>query len=298
MPCAGLLDPRSAGKFDYDMIFDKEEGRPTILQLFGSCPDQFRKCAALAVQLGFHGVDINMGCPERSVTLKQHSGAALINNPLLAKAIIKAVREGLDGEPLGVSVKTRIGDTTDMVDTWIPHLLDGEPDLITVHGRTRAQLSVGPASWTAIERAANIIKSSGSETLCFGNGDVVSMSDAYSKCQGTNIDGCMVGRGLFGNPWFGSGVDISAVPHVDILKVALEHSRTWEELFYVNGEYKKSYANMRRNYAAYFDGSRFKQLRVDLGATKNIGDAMKILEHEILTKSEQEREDTLTAMQA
>jgi tRNA-dihydrouridine synthase len=98
-------------------------------------------------------------------------------------------------------VKTRIGYNTDELETWLPALLVEKPSVITVHARTRKEMSKVPARWERVKRAVEIRNEMGSDTLIFGNGDVVSVADAYAKCTETGADGAMLGRAIFGNPW-------------------------------------------------------------------------------------------------
>jgi tRNA-dihydrouridine synthase len=115
--------------------------RPIVAQFFTSRPENMEKAARLALELGFDGVDINMGCPDKSIE-KQGAGAALIKNPSLAKEIILAAKRGVNDE-VPVSVKTRIGYNKDEIETWIPNLLEVSPAVITIHARTRKEVLFG-----------------------------------------------------------------------------------------------------------------------------------------------------------
>src|SRR6185436_28374 len=114
-----------------------EEERPIVAQIFGATPEHFYKVAQLVKDLKFDGVDINMGCPERSIQ-KQGSCAALIGNPKLAQEIIAATKEGAGDLP--VSVKTRIGLSQITLDEWLPVLLKSDLGAITLHLRTRKEM--------------------------------------------------------------------------------------------------------------------------------------------------------------
>ncbi len=191
----------------HNLRFDKSE-RPIVAQFFGATPEHFYKCALLARELGFDGIDINMGCPEKNV-VKQGAGAALIKNPALAKRIIAETKRGAG--PLPVSVKTRIGFDAKEELLWIPALLEAEPACIIVHGRTKKEMSIPPADWEAIGRAAELAKnfsSSSGRTLIMGNGDVIDLKDAAEKAARYGLDGVMIGRGIFGNPWFFRNADV------------------------------------------------------------------------------------------
>ncbi len=139
-----------------DLKFTEIE-RPIVAQFFTSSPEMMEKAAALALELGFDGVDINMGCPDKSVE-KGGAGAALIKNPELAKEIILAAKRGAKSDDGGipVSVKTRIGYNKDELETWLPHLLSVSPAVITIHARTRKEMSLVPARWERVKRAVEI----------------------------------------------------------------------------------------------------------------------------------------------
>jgi len=154
--------------------------------------------ARLAVELGFDGVDLNMGCPAQAI-MKQGCGSAMIKNPAQARAVIRAAKRGAGDIP--VSVKTRLGYNVDEVETWIPELLAESPAVLTVHARTRKELSKVPAKWDRLARVVEIRDQLRSDTLIIGNGDVLSLEDAQVKVAQSGVDGAMIGRALFGNPW-------------------------------------------------------------------------------------------------
>jgi len=205
-----------------DFKFDEIE-RPVVAQLFGGDPEAFLEVAKLIVKMGFDGVDINMGCPARKVA-GRGEGAGLIKDPDLAAKIIAAVKKGVDGK-IPVSVKTRIGyDQADS--SWWQFLASQDLAVVTVHGRTFKQLYQGKADWEAIARAATLIKQS--NTIFLGNGDVESIADAKEKIEKYGVDGVLIGRAAQGNPWVFRGVGVNKE---EKLKVALEHSRKFEEIF-------------------------------------------------------------------
>ncbi|HTP57206.1 MAG TPA: tRNA-dihydrouridine synthase family protein, partial [Candidatus Paceibacterota bacterium] len=110
------------------------DDHPIVAQFFGTEPEHMRSAAMTARELGFDGVDINMGCPDRAI-MKQGAGIALARDPGRARELIAALRDGAGGRP--VAVKTRLGLLkTDEMDTWIPALLDAKPDVLIMHGRT------------------------------------------------------------------------------------------------------------------------------------------------------------------
>ncbi len=180
-----------------DLLYSEAE-RPIVAQFFSGRPEMMEKAAALARELGFDGVDINMGCPDTSIE-KQGAGAAHIKNPILAKEIIAAAKQG--AQDLPVSVKTRLGYNKDELETWLPALLETGLAAVTFHARTRKEMSKVPAHWDRVKRAVEIRNEIAPETLIVGNGDVLTLSEAQKKADETSADGIMLGKAIFGNPW-------------------------------------------------------------------------------------------------
>lgn len=241
-----------------DLLFNKEE-HPIMAQFFSKDPDLMRRAASLAHDLGFDGIDINMGCPA-AIICKQGAGSAMIQTPQLAQEIIRATKEGAGGLP--VTVKTRIGYNKNELETWLPALLEAEPDLIIFHARTKKEMSKVDADWSQVKRAVEIRNALGSHVLIAGNGDVSSREEAYARAQETGADGIMVGRALFGNPWFFSpDKQADLIPLEEKFRVMLEHTK----LFLDTLGSTKNFALMKKHYRAYvngFDGA--KELRVHL----------------------------------
>tara|TARA_Y100000310_G_scaffold315100_1_gene365273 strand:- start:2052 stop:3032 length:981 start_codon:yes stop_codon:yes gene_type:complete len=256
-----------------DIIFEEKE-RPIILQVFGSNPENFKFCGKLTRELGFDGVDINMGCPDKSVE-KQGAGAALLKTPDLACELIHVLKEA--AHPLPVSVKTRIGYSTDELDTWLPKLLSTSPSAITIHARTRREMSRVPANWEAISRAISIRNDLNSDTYILGNGDVTDLNDAQNKVKETGCDGVMLGRAIFGNPWlFNKKMNKKDLSISEILSVLVEHTYLFEELI---GDVK-NFAVMKKHFKAYvneFDGA--KELRMLLMEQSCAKDVEKVLQN-------------------
>lgn len=248
----GLMRAPEEGKKKLlaDLIYTEAE-RPIVAQLFSSHPEYMCGAASLIAELGFDGIDINMGCPDRTIE-KQGCGAAMIKNPENARAIIRAAKEGVkrSGRDIPVSVKTRIGYHRDELDTWLPALLNEEPAVITVHARTRKEMSKVPARWEHVTQAVEIRDALRSATLILGNGDVTSREDAYARAQASRADGAMVGRGIFGNPWFFHPEhDLRTVTLSERFRVMIEHTRLFEELLPF-----KNFAIMKKHYKAYVHG--------------------------------------------
>jgi tRNA-dihydrouridine synthase len=216
-----------------DFLYSEIE-RPIAAQIYGKSPELFYQVAHVVCELGFDGLDINMGCPAKNVAASG-CGAALIRTPGLAREIIRAAKRGVadwsDGRtlsdikftgdvverikainlkrsgresprehrPIPVSVKTRLGYDRVAVEDWLGALLEEEPAAISLHGRTLEQGYKGQADWDAIGRAVLLAKGSG--TLILGNGDLRDLGEAAKRIQETTVDGVLIGRSAQGDPW-------------------------------------------------------------------------------------------------
>lgn len=295
--------PEGKSKLMRDLLFNvkNESGefvdeRPIVAQLFSSNAQYMREACKLVANLGYDGIDINMGCPDKGIE-KQGCGSAMIKTPKKAQEIIRAAKEGAvrdDGTRIPVTVKTRIGYNKNELETWLPALLEAGPAAITLHARTRKEMSKVPAQWEHLKRAVEIRdeffakkiaseKGKGNDakkvdstrqqkTLILGNGDVLSIQDGYEKCKETGADGAMIGRAIFGNPWLfrnlnGEDADVGApgpsyIPTLqEKLLTMVEHTKEFEKYL---GDIK-NFAIMKKHYKAYvngFDGA--KELRMEL----------------------------------
>jgi tRNA-dihydrouridine synthase len=249
-------------EFLLDSLHYHEVERPIAAQLYGKDPELFYQAAHAVCELGFN-------------VASSGSGAGLIRTPDLAHAIMRAARQGIADwtagqtleaagikpvrvdainrlkarrmmapprgrRPIPLSVKTRLGYDDVIVERWIEHLLAESPAVISLHGRTLQQMYRGEADWTAIARAAQIVRGSG--TLLFGNGDVQTLNDVVRRVRETGVDGVLVGRAALGVPWFFRGKEQvrdctrmahdeaidAAVPVRARLQVLLEHAREFE----------------------------------------------------------------------
>lgn len=172
--------------------------KPIIAQVWGLLPENYYKTVKELSLMGFAGVDINMGCPAKPV-VKNGACISLINNRDLAKEIIQATKEGL-GEGMSLSVKTRLG-YNDIDYTWHEFLLNQGLDMLIIHGRTKKEMSKVPANWEAINEVRKLRDKISPETLIIGNGDVMSRSQGEELAKEYELDGVMIGRGVFGDPY-------------------------------------------------------------------------------------------------
>lgn len=264
-----LADERGKKKLMLDLIYSGEE-RPIVAQFFTADPERMERAAALARKLGFDGIDINMGCPDRSIE-KQGAGAALIKSPKRAQELVAAARRGAGDLP--VSVKTRIGYGKDVLDDWLPALLASEPVTITIHARTRKEMSKVPAHWERVRDAVTIRDKAKSKTLIVGNGDVLTLPDARARVSETGCDGVMIGKGIFGTPWL---FNESLSPTLEErLHIMVEHTNLFEKLLGAH----KSFAIMKKHFKAYvsgFDGAH--ELRMQLMDAPDAATVSRIVE--------------------
>jgi len=296
-----------------------EVERPVVAQIYGADPDKFYQVAQVVCELGFDGVDINMGCPSKNVSARG-CGAALIKNPPLAREIIRAVQSGVRDwasgrrietiglrpkvvekiaalasertrpsqaprRPVPVSVKTRLGYDSVVIEEWVAILLEERPEVISIHGRTLAQMYRGQADWGAIARAAKLARET--TTLVLGNGDVESLADLVLRVRETHVHGALIGRGALGNPWIflqkerakeqvrNAGLDIPSCEAAleERFRVALEHARHFEAL---GGAPR--FAAMRKHLGWYCKGFfKAAEVRSQMFRTTNSCDVERVL---------------------
>ena len=236
------------------------EEQPLIAQVWGKDPEKYRKTAAELVEMGFAGIDINMGCPVKTV-INNGCCSALINNRELAGEIIKATQEGAGGK-IPVSVKTRLGfNQIDL--SWHEYLLGHNLDMLTVHGRTTKQMSDAPANWDKIGEVRALRDKLAPDTLIVGNGDVQSHEQGLELARRYKLDGIMVGRGIFHDPFVfapqSPWPQYTKAQRIDLYRKHVElFARTWP-----NGERRIVTLNkFCKIYIAGFDGA--KELREQL----------------------------------
>ncbi|OGF89195.1 MAG: hypothetical protein A3B91_02675 [Candidatus Yanofskybacteria bacterium RIFCSPHIGHO2_02_FULL_41_29] len=255
-------------KFKGELYFEKSE-RPIVVQFFTANPDHMRKCAELAVKMGFDGIDINMGCPDRSVE-KQGAGASLIKNPKLAEELVKSAKEG-SGNVLPISVKTRLGYNKIETDIWIPHLLEMDLATLVVHARTRKEMSSVPAHWDELGKISEMAR--GLSILIVGNGDIKDMADVRQNAKDYKLDGIMVGRGVFNNPWFfNEKINSEKIKPEERISLLLKHCDNFEKLWNpsTGGKNFDTLKRFFKIYIAHWPGA--KELRSKLMEAKNISE--------------------------
>lgn len=233
-----------------------------VAQIWGRNPEIYHNIAKyLTENYHFDGIDINMGCPVKKV-VKQGACSALIGEPSLAKEIISATKEGTH---LPVSVKTRTGIKQHQTEEWISQLIETKPAAIILHGRTQRMQSEGNADWNEIAKAVQLKNQLDPSIPLHGNGDVFSYTDGLKKIEETGVNGVMIGRGIFQNPWF-FNPEKTEISKEERIEKLLQHTHLYEQTW--GG--KKNFNILKRFYKIYlnsFDGAA--KMRADLMEVKN-----------------------------
>ena len=233
-----------------------------VAQIWGRNPEIYHNIARyISENYNFDGIDINMGCPVKKV-FKIGACSALIGEPDLAKEIILATKEGTH---LPVSVKTRTGIKKHQTEQWISSLLEVEPAAVILHGRTQRMQSEGDASWEEIAKAVEVRDQINPAIPLHGNGDVFSYEKGLQRIKETGVEGVMIGRGIFQNPWFfmPEKTEISKEERIQRL---LEHTQLFEKTWSPD----KNFNILKRFYKIYlnsFEGAA--KMRADLMNTKD-----------------------------
>lgn len=252
--------------------FDPAVERPFIVQVFGNEPEHFLQAAKIIEEAGADGIDINMGCPAAKVVSSCH-GSALIRNPDLAARLVEATVKAVK---IPVSVKTRLGwDTHETLIPFCKRLEEAGAQAFAIHGRRYHDKFSGKANWEPIYALKEAVS-----VPVIGNGDIASVADAVEKIK--NLDGVMVGRGTFGNPWVMRDIvralhvgacdshaptssTVGTMTFAEKIPMILEHC---ELAVRVKGE-RRGMLEMRRHLSSYikgFDGAaalRSKLVRVE-----------------------------------
>lgn len=248
-----------------------DDEKPIIAQIWGNNPDEFEKMSIGLKQLGYSGIDINMGCPDKAV-IKTGSGSALIKNPDLATQLIRAAKTS----GLPVSVKTRLGDrNTDEWRDWLRHLLHHDLANLTIHLRTRKEMSKVDAHYELIPEIKELRDKIAPNTLLTINGDIRDHEHGEELVKQYGVDGIMIGRGVFHNPY---AFEKEYHEHtrselIQLLNIHLDlHDKCSEELE------PRKFDPLKRFFKIYIrDFPGASELRAKLMLTKSTDEAREIL---------------------
>jgi nifR3 family TIM-barrel protein len=243
-----------------------EKQQPIVAQIWGATPENFVKAAQEIEERGFDGIDINMGCPDKAV-MKKNSGAALIGNMPLVRQLVESIKVSAPSLPL--SVKTRIGETEIETKEWISFLLSLKIDALTIHGRAAESRVKGEVDWNSIGEVVKLKNSISPATIIMGNGDVKTTKEIQKKQEVYGVDGVMVGRGIFQNPWlFENNSNANEHTKNDYLDLLEKHSQLFTDTW---GD-TKNFASLRKFFKVYV-----KEFR---GSNKLRQQLMKAVTHE------------------
>ena len=215
---------------------------PIIAQIWGKNPEHFSKTCSALESLGFSGVDLNFGCPDKHVN-KAGGGAAMIKTPELAIECLKNAQKSTN---LPVSVKTRLGwSNPEEYQVWLPTILNEHPSALTVHLRTKKEMSKVPAHYELIPEIITLRDQISPETKLIINGDIKDRARALELYQKyPEVDGFMIGRGVFANPYCFTNHAPTRTELMELLKLHLNLYEEYENRFLrsiaTNGEHLAS----------------------------------------------------------
>lgn len=251
-----------------------EKEHPIIAQIWGLNPENFKKSAKQIRKMGYDGIDINFGCPDKNVVRNGACSAFILpENRAKAVEIINATREGAG--PLPLSVKTRLG-YSDIDLSWHELLLQQKLNALSIHGRTKVQMSKVPADWEVIGKIREIRDKISPATKVIGNGDVLTRGQGSKLATQYSLDGIMIGRGIFNDPFVfamkSPWENYSKQQRVDLYRKHVElFAETW-----VNNERKVHVLNkFCKIYINGFDGA--KELREKLMQASSTGELLSLL---------------------
>lgn len=248
------------------------EEKPLIAQIWGMTPENYTKAAEMIVEMGFDGIDINMGCPEKNV-VRRGACSGLIHNHELAKQIIDATKLGAGKLP--VSVKTRIGIKEIETSEWISFLLQQNLDALTVHLRTSREMSNPPPHWEELPKIVELRNKIAPDTILMANGNIETKEEGEKIVKEYGIDGVMVGRGIFHNPFlFDHGKTIEDLSFNQRMDLLIKHS----ELFENEWKDTKNFEILRKFYKIYTLGlPNAGELREKLMQTHNLEEVKRVI---------------------
>ena len=251
-------------------LYFTEDETPIIAHIWGDNPDDFEAMSYGLKEMGYQGIDINMGCPAPNV-FKHGRGSGLILRPDVAASLIEAAKSS----GLPVSVKTRLGhNKVDEWKEWITHLLKQDLANLTVHLRTKVEMSKVPAHYELIPEILKLRDEIAPDTLITINGDIKDREEGMKLALEHNIDGIMIGRGVFTNSF---AFEKEKQYHSPEEHLELLHYHLDQYDYYIEKEplLKKPLHRFYKIYIHDFNGA--SDLRVKLMDTKSTEEVRKIL---------------------
>lgn len=248
-----------------------EDEQPMVAHIWGDKPAFFREMSIALADMGFKGIDLNMGCPVPNVA-ERGKGSGLILRPDVAAELIAAAKAG----GLPVSVKTRLGftDTAEM-ESWISHLLRQDIANLSVHMRTRKEMSKVDAHWELIPQIVKLRDEIAPQTLITINGDILDRQMGLALAEKYGVDGLMIGRGIFKNPYAFEKEPKEHTPKemIDLLRLQLDLQDQFSE------QVPRSIVGLHRFFKIYVKGfPGANDLRVSLMNTKSTAEVREILD--------------------
>lgn len=251
------------------LTFTTDE-QPMVAQIWGTKPEQFAHMAHGLAEMGYAGIDINMGCPDKTV-VKGGAGSGLIKTPQLAAELIAAAKQA----GLPVSVKTRLGyNRTDEWKEWLTHLLRQDIANLTIHLRTRKEMSEVPAHFELISVIKALRDEIAPRTLLTINGDIRDRQNGEELANQFGVDGIMIGRGIFANPYaFGlTPHQASKEELLDLLRLHLDLFDTYAQ------QIPRKFEPLKRFFKIYIrDFPGASELREQLMHTRSTQEVRTIL---------------------
>lgn len=247
-----------------------EDEQPIVAHIWGDNPEYFRQMSIGMAKAGFKGLDINMGCPVPNV-VGNGKGSGLIKRPDVAAELIEAAKAG----GLPVSVKTRLGlHKVDEWKDWLRHILEQDIANLSIHLRTKKEMSKVDAHWELIPEIKALRDEIAPNTLLTINGDIPDRQTGMELAQKYGIDGVMIGRGIFKNP-FAFEVDAKEHTSKEHLELLLTHLDLFDQ--YVD-DMQRRYKTLHRFFKIYVKGFRgAAELRNELMNTSSTDDARKMI---------------------
>lgn len=248
-----------------------ENDQPMVAHIWGDNPEHFRQMSVALAEMGFAGIDLNMGCPVPNVA-ERGKGSGLILRPEVAGELIQAAKAG----GLPVSVKTRLGFTElSEMQAWISHLLKQDIANLSVHLRTRKEMSKAAAHWELIPELVKLRDAIAPETLLTINGDILDRKTGEELAEKYGVDGIMTGRGIFKNPYAFEKIpqEHSSQELLQLLRLQLDLQDQYQE------QLPRSIVGLHRFFKIYVKGfPGANDLRIRLMETKSTAEVRQILD--------------------